>query len=77
MQTVIQPVLYPDRRLVPRFIPLYFDKDISTGIPTLTPEGRKAVEEELAESSPYCIEGYDEPAGKLKGETVAEPVVGS
>ncbi|THU96230.1 hypothetical protein K435DRAFT_858722 [Dendrothele bispora CBS 962.96] len=31
------------------FIPKYFEKDISTGIPTLTEEGRKAVEEEVKE----------------------------
>ena len=47
-----------------RFIPLYFEKDISSGIPTLTREGRKAVEDELRERSPHCLEGYNEPAGK-------------
>jgi len=38
------------------FIPVYFEKDIDAGIPRLTVEGRKAVEEELAESSPYLLE---------------------
>lgn len=33
-----------------RFIPTFFEKDISTGIPTLTAEGWKAVEEELKRS---------------------------
>lgn len=32
-----------------RFIPTYFDKDFTSGIPVLTDEGRKAVEEELRE----------------------------
>jgi hypothetical protein len=63
VSTIIQPVFDADRE-VPRFIPLYFEKDISSGVPTLTPEGRKAVEDELRESSPYCLEAYDEPAGK-------------
>ncbi|KIM71349.1 hypothetical protein PILCRDRAFT_17153 [Piloderma croceum F 1598] len=49
------------------FIPLYFEKDISSGTPTLTREGLKAVEDELGESSPHCLEGYDEPAGKSAG----------
>jgi len=39
-----------------RFIPVYFDNDIDDGIPKLTADGRKAVEEELAESSPYPLE---------------------
>jgi hypothetical protein len=33
----------------------------------LTREGRKAVENELRESSPHCLEGYEEPAGKSAG----------
>ncbi|KAG9311827.1 hypothetical protein JVU11DRAFT_8074 [Chiua virens] len=37
------------------FIPAYFEKDFSLGIPTLTEEGRKAVEEELRECSPDTI----------------------
>lgn len=32
------------------FIPHYFEKDISSGVPVLTAEGRKALEEELRES---------------------------
>ena len=28
---------------------MYFDKDVSSGIPVLTEQGRKAVEEELQE----------------------------
>lgn len=32
-----------------RFIPTYFDGNWVSGIPTLTEEGRKAVEEELRE----------------------------
>lgn len=32
-----------------RFIPSYFDKDFSSGIPILSEEGRNAVEEELRE----------------------------
>lgn len=44
------------RRSHDRFIPVYFEKDIDGGIPQLTSEGRKAVEEELAENSPYPLE---------------------
>ena len=39
-----------------RFIPVHFDKDIDAGAPQLTADGRKAVEEELAESSSYPLE---------------------
>ena len=39
-----------------RFIPVYFEKDLDGGIPRLTADGSKAVEEELAESSPYPLE---------------------
>ena len=39
-----------------RFIPVHFDKDIDGGAPQLTAEGRKAVEEELAEGSSYPLE---------------------
>ncbi|TFK41440.1 hypothetical protein BDQ12DRAFT_677985 [Crucibulum laeve] len=39
------------------FVPRYFEQDVSRGYPTLTPEGWKAVEEELEENSAYCIEG--------------------
>lgn len=38
------------------FIPIYFEKDVESGIPQLTAEGRKAVEEELAESCQYPLE---------------------
>lgn len=31
-----------------RFVPVYFEPDISSGQPVLTAEGRNAVEEELA-----------------------------
>lgn len=34
-----------------RFIPQYFEQDISSGVPVLTAAGRKAVEEELKERS--------------------------
>ena len=39
-----------------RFIPIHFDNDIDGGAPQLTAEGRKAIEEELAEDSPYPLE---------------------
>ncbi|KAF9005270.1 hypothetical protein BDZ89DRAFT_1169023 [Hymenopellis radicata] len=39
------------------FVPRYFDKDISSGVAILTEEGRKAVEEELAEPHAYHIVG--------------------
>jgi len=39
------------------FIPRYFERDITSGIPTLTAEGWKAVEEELSEDLPFCVEG--------------------
>jgi oxysterol-binding protein-related protein 9/10/11 len=39
-----------------RFIPRYFDKDIGTGIPRLTEEGMRIVEEELAEDSVCVLE---------------------
>jgi hypothetical protein len=34
-----------------QFIPQYFERDISSGVPILTAAGRKAVEEELNECS--------------------------
>lgn len=43
-----------------RFIPRYFEKDLTNGKAALTPEGRKAVEEELAEDTEYCVEGLGE-----------------
>ncbi|OBZ77732.1 Isoleucine--tRNA ligase [Grifola frondosa] len=39
-----------------QFTPRYFERDIDSGIPTLTPEGRKALEEELAEETIYPLE---------------------
>lgn len=45
--------------LISRFQPIFFEKDIDSGIPKLTAEGRKAVEEELAEPEPHCIEDHD------------------
>ena len=38
-----------------RFIPRYFDPDISSGLPTLTEEGRKALEEELKEAAEHQL----------------------
>lgn len=38
------------------FVPKYFEQDISTGMPTLTEEGRKALEEELSEKSEHTLE---------------------
>lgn len=35
------------------FLPSYFEKDIDSGIPKLTAEGRQAVDEELAEEGPH------------------------
>jgi hypothetical protein len=34
-------------RLLARFIPVYFGKEYDNGVPTLSAEGRKAIEEEL------------------------------
>lgn len=46
-------------KLIPsnRFVPRYFDKDISRGIPTLTADGWAAVEEEMKETSSHAIHG--------------------
>ena len=38
-----------------RFTPQYFEKDISTGVPKLTPEGLKVIEEELQEESEHQV----------------------
>ncbi|CAL1708602.1 unnamed protein product [Somion occarium] len=38
------------------FVPKYFEPDLDSGIPTLTEEGRKALEEELKEEGPYPLE---------------------
>jgi len=40
------------------FIPKYFDSDIDSGTPTLTPEGRKALEDELKEEGPHPLEPF-------------------
>ncbi|KAK7684905.1 hypothetical protein QCA50_011738 [Cerrena zonata] len=45
-----------------KFIPKYFDSDIDSGIPILTEEGRKALEEELKEEGPYPLEPTPEGA---------------
>lgn len=37
-----------------RFIPKYFEKNIDSGIPALTAEGRKAVQDELNEEPFEC-----------------------
>ncbi|KAF7964579.1 hypothetical protein HWV62_5474, partial [Athelia sp. TMB] len=46
------------KRTGAEFTPLYFEKDISSGVPTLTEEGHKAIAEELAEPSPFCLESH-------------------
>ena len=43
--------------LVHRFVPRYFEKDISKGFAELAPDGWKAVQEEIEEESSACIEG--------------------
>ena len=43
--------------LVHRFVPRYFENDISKGFAELTAEGWKAVQEEIEEESSACIEG--------------------
>ncbi|KAL4073682.1 hypothetical protein J3A83DRAFT_4504961 [Scleroderma citrinum] len=40
------------KRTGKEFIPCYFEKDINSGIPILTADGQKALEEELQEPSP-------------------------
>jgi hypothetical protein len=42
-----------------RFVPRFFEKDMSRGYSELTPEGRAAVEEELKEGTSFCIEGSE------------------
>ncbi|KAF5340300.1 hypothetical protein D9611_007865 [Ephemerocybe angulata] len=39
------------------FVPAYFEKGLDRGYSELTEEGRKAVEQELAEPSPFSLEG--------------------
>lgn len=66
------------KRKTTEFIPRFFEKDISSGAPTLTPHGRIAIQEELAEDSPYRLEGHEETAGSLEYEsTAAKSVLGS
>ncbi|OJT03455.1 Oxysterol-binding protein-like protein 1 [Trametes pubescens] len=38
------------------FVPRYFDPDLSSGLPELTEEGRKAIEEELKEPADHKLE---------------------
>ncbi|KAI0777210.1 hypothetical protein BD413DRAFT_172325 [Trametes elegans] len=49
------------RKGVP-FVPRYFDPDISSGLPTLTEEGRKALEEEFKEPAEHKLEAEEEEA---------------
>lgn len=42
------------------FVPKYFEKDIESGIPVLTAEGRKQIEHELQEPASYPVEGKTE-----------------
>ncbi|KZT24149.1 hypothetical protein NEOLEDRAFT_1148783 [Neolentinus lepideus HHB14362 ss-1] len=46
------------------FIPKYFEKDIESGVPALTAEGRKQIEQELQGPSTYPLEGKDAAAAK-------------
>jgi len=62
------------KKLALEFIPSYFEKDISTGIPSLTPKGRKAIGEELAESSPYRLEDHQEAFGSPDCGTSAQSI---
>jgi len=41
------------------YIPRYFDPDIESGIPTLTAEGQKTVQEEMEDTTPPCIESLE------------------
>jgi hypothetical protein len=49
--------LYSLLTLLSRFIPTFFEKGLDNGYSELTAEGWKAVEDELAEPSPFCVEG--------------------
>lgn len=44
-----------------RFVPKYFENDIDSGIPILTAEGQKALEEELREDGPHALEEFPSP----------------
>ncbi|KAI0646560.1 hypothetical protein C8Q79DRAFT_963358 [Trametes meyenii] len=45
-----------------KFVPRYFDPDISSGMPTLTDEGRKAIEEEIKEDAEHKLEEDEGPS---------------
>ena len=49
-------ILYVRVRVYSRFVPKFFEKDITTGAPALTAEGRKAIEEELQEEAEHKLE---------------------
>ncbi|TFK91645.1 hypothetical protein K466DRAFT_582628 [Polyporus arcularius HHB13444] len=55
------------------FVPKYFEPDISTGIPMLTEEGCKAIEEELAETADHRLED-SAPTPQPQGADLAEDV---
>ena len=44
-----------------RFVPKYFENDIDSGMPILTAEGQKALEEELGEDGPHALEEFPSP----------------
>ncbi|KAI0336723.1 hypothetical protein GY45DRAFT_1290568 [Cubamyces sp. BRFM 1775] len=51
-----------------KFVPRYFDPDISSGMPTLTEEGRKALEEELKEPADHKLEEESSSESSTPGE---------
>ena len=57
-----------------RFVPRYFEPDISTGIPKLTEEGRKAIQEELAEDADHRLED-SAPTPQVERANLAEEAV--
>jgi hypothetical protein len=48
-----------------RFVPKYFEKDIQSGVPTLTQAGREALEEEVK------FEDEDDAGGERGGSALA------
>ncbi|TFK49294.1 hypothetical protein OE88DRAFT_1809617 [Heliocybe sulcata] len=46
------------------FVPKYFEKDIETGVPVLTAEGRKQIEQEFQEPSVYPLESKESGTSK-------------
>ncbi|KAH9477467.1 Oxysterol-binding protein-like protein 1 [Psilocybe cubensis] len=42
-----------------QFVPRYFENDLERGYAVLTEDGKVAVEEEMKEDTPQCIEGID------------------